>query len=375
MSGHLKINKVFNGWAVTIQDSRGSFKYIVWQYSQAIVIENIYETKGQTPTDIINDAIELLKENGCMTLGWLRKELGIRPAEWTVCKQCDPLASNVIKMSTGPEPQVKIWLRGPSVDGHGRTTSRPVGTKNNAISPLWNEPVARQVVTYDSTEWDHYPDKLNMNTENSKDTGRMVEHIGPEDLGFTYEEAAWSDEIPGYSSPFEDEESNICKRFNELFQEYQKIMPLEPAARAACVYIITQKRLENKTESDLMGVKCGFAENLKEKSEFHSIVEEILELHEKKDNDYAGGEELSNFKEALRINIPAWKGAFIRLQDKYIRCCNLISGVERKVDDESFEDTLQDLGSYSIIVLALYRKWKRGELPGPGGECYGEEEN
>lgn len=98
-------------------------------------------------------------------------------------------------------------------------------------------------------------------------------------------------------------------------------------------------------------------------NEVVKIFDELKTLHLKKDHDYSGEEKhLANFKEANRIGVKDWKGAFIRLQDKYIRCCHLIAGMDAQVD-EKLEDTLQDLAVYSCIVLALRRLAKKEEQP------------
>lgn len=91
---------------------------------------------------------------------------------------------------------------------------------------------------------------------------------------------------------------------------------------------------------------------------FKNILQHMEAIHESKDNDYSGKNEFANFYEAERVGVEAWKGAFIRLQDKYARCCNLISGTEQKVEDEKLEDTLMDLAIYSVIVLCLREQRK-----------------
>jgi len=59
---------------------------------------------------------------------------------------------------------------------------------------------------------------------------------------------------------------------------------------------------------------------------FNEVLEKMKALHKKKDRDYSGDKEFGNFYESEKIGVPAWKGAFIRLQDKYSRACNLIRG-------------------------------------------------
>ena len=88
---------------------------------------------------------------------------------------------------------------------------------------------------------------------------------------------------------------------------------------------------------------------------FDEVLEKMKVIHDAKNHDYSGESEFGNFRESERIGVSAWKGAFIRLQDKYSRACNLIKNGEenRKVLDEKLEDTLLDLANYAVIVLCL----------------------
>ena len=92
---------------------------------------------------------------------------------------------------------------------------------------------------------------------------------------------------------------------------------------------------------------------------YKEILAEMQELHDRKANDYTSGDEFGNFVEAERIGIPDWKGAFIRLQDKYTRLCNAVGGKELMVNDETIEDTLIDMANYSVLILAMYKRKKR----------------
>ena len=90
-------------------------------------------------------------------------------------------------------------------------------------------------------------------------------------------------------------------------------------------------------------------------SDFEQIIESMLKIHKAKNNDYSPEGQFGNFAESERIGVPDWKGAFIRLQDKYTRCCNLIGGREAQVLDEKLEDTLLDLANYAVIVMCLMK--------------------
>lgn len=90
-------------------------------------------------------------------------------------------------------------------------------------------------------------------------------------------------------------------------------------------------------------------------SMFENILDEMREIHEAKNNDYSPEGEFGNFSESERVGVEAWKGAFIRLQDKYTRACNLIRGKDQMVKNETLSDTLLDLANYAVIVLCLRR--------------------
>ena len=90
-------------------------------------------------------------------------------------------------------------------------------------------------------------------------------------------------------------------------------------------------------------------------SDFEQIIGSMLKIHKAKNNDYSPKGQFGNFAESERIGVPDWKGAFIRLQDKYTRCCNLIGGREAQVLDEKLEDTLLDLANYAVIVMCLMK--------------------
>ncbi len=88
---------------------------------------------------------------------------------------------------------------------------------------------------------------------------------------------------------------------------------------------------------------------------FEKILENMLKIHKAKNNDYSPQEAFGNFAESEKVGVPDWKGAFIRLQDKYTRSCNLIGGREAQVLDEKLEDTLLDMANYCVIVLCLLK--------------------
>jgi hypothetical protein len=96
------------------------------------------------------------------------------------------------------------------------------------------------------------------------------------------------------------------------------------------------------------------------KERFREIVNEMVELHDRKNRDYAGGEYLSNFLMCEKhIGVPAWVGCVIRLSDKMARIMNLAKTDEISVGDETITDTLMDLAVYAIITRILYEDFKK----------------
>ena len=97
--------------------------------------------------------------------------------------------------------------------------------------------------------------------------------------------------------------------------------------------------------------------------EFINHIVEMCETHEVKNKAYGGGNPLGNFEESERLGIQSWKGAMVRLTDKYTRMCNLTKNIGNPEyadarDMESLDDTLIDLSNYGIIVAVLFNKQK-----------------
>lgn len=92
---------------------------------------------------------------------------------------------------------------------------------------------------------------------------------------------------------------------------------------------------------------------------FNWLLQEMAELHARKDHDYAGDEHLSNFKECEKFDIPAWKGVLVRLSDKWSRVKSLVKKGGNKVEDESLIDTLMDISVYALITIILLEEAER----------------
>ena len=94
--------------------------------------------------------------------------------------------------------------------------------------------------------------------------------------------------------------------------------------------------------------------------DFYKTLEEMANLHDRKNHDYAASSDpLSNLRLCERVGIPAYKGVFVRLGDKFSRLEQLIGGKDPMVKGESVEDTLMDQAVYSILCLILYREAKK----------------
>lgn len=85
---------------------------------------------------------------------------------------------------------------------------------------------------------------------------------------------------------------------------------------------------------------------------FYQLLDEIAELHSRKNHDYAKTEEpLSNFNRSKALGIEPWRGVLIRMSDKWSRLEQLASGKTPK--NESMRDTLIDLAVYALIDVLL----------------------
>lgn len=86
---------------------------------------------------------------------------------------------------------------------------------------------------------------------------------------------------------------------------------------------------------------------------FHRLLEQISELHDQKNHDYAeDSDPLSNFRRCERMGVPMLTGLLVRMTDKWSRIEQLTGGKTPK--NESLRDSLIDNAVYSLLaVLAL----------------------
>jgi len=98
--------------------------------------------------------------------------------------------------------------------------------------------------------------------------------------------------------------------------------------------------------------------------QFYVIVEELKELHSRKNRDYAQKDPLSNLKMCERGGLPAWKGVIVRLTDKISRLLTFMEREKYAVNDESVEDSFRDTAVYAILGLILYQEAKNDKGSG-----------
>jgi len=88
---------------------------------------------------------------------------------------------------------------------------------------------------------------------------------------------------------------------------------------------------------------------------FRKLLDELWELHLKKEADYGlGGYSFANVRAASDFGVPAWVGAMIRANDKMSRIKSFLQN--GRLNNESVEDTLLDLAAHALIALALRRE-------------------
>ena len=91
---------------------------------------------------------------------------------------------------------------------------------------------------------------------------------------------------------------------------------------------------------------------------FYDLCDAMKEMHRRKSSDYGcptGTDPLANIRNGARfVGIPAWKGAMVRLSDKVTRLAAY--NATGRLENESLEDNLIDLASYSLLALLLHRE-------------------
>jgi hypothetical protein len=96
--------------------------------------------------------------------------------------------------------------------------------------------------------------------------------------------------------------------------------------------------------------------------QFFDLCDALKEMHRRKSRDYgcpSGEDPLANIRNGAKfVGIPAWKGAMVRLSDKVTRLASY--NATGHLENESLEDNLFDLASYSLLALLLHREDRDG---------------
>ena len=91
---------------------------------------------------------------------------------------------------------------------------------------------------------------------------------------------------------------------------------------------------------------------------FFDLCDALKEMHRRKSSDYgcpSGTDPLANIRNGAKfVGIPSWKAAMVRLSDKVTRLATF--NVTGRLENESLEDNLFDLASYSLLALLLHRE-------------------
>lgn len=90
-------------------------------------------------------------------------------------------------------------------------------------------------------------------------------------------------------------------------------------------------------------------------STFTQVLDEIRDMHDKKQADYGSDDDpFANIRASELFGMPAWLGAVIRASDKIARIQAYAR--KKKLANETVEDSLLDLAVYAVIALAMYRE-------------------
>jgi hypothetical protein len=89
------------------------------------------------------------------------------------------------------------------------------------------------------------------------------------------------------------------------------------------------------------------------------LCEAEKELHIRKNAGYAGADNpdpWANFRMSEAFGVSPFRGALVRLSDKYIRITNLVKDPNNDKVGESIVDTLSDLSAYGKIAICLWEE-------------------
>jgi hypothetical protein len=92
--------------------------------------------------------------------------------------------------------------------------------------------------------------------------------------------------------------------------------------------------------------------------EFFDLCDQLKEMHRRKSSDYgcpSGTDPLANIRNGAKfVGIEPWRAAMVRLSDKVTRLASYCA--TGRLENETLEDSLADLASYSLLALLLHRE-------------------
>jgi len=95
---------------------------------------------------------------------------------------------------------------------------------------------------------------------------------------------------------------------------------------------------------------------------FFDLCDSLKEMHRRKSRDYgcpSGEDPLANIRNGAKfVGIEPWRAAMVRLSDKVTRLASYCA--TGRLENESLEDSLADLASYSLLALLLHREERDG---------------
>jgi len=148
------------------------------------------------------------------------------------------------------------------------------------------------------------------------------------------------------------------KPSKETLDEIKMSAHINPDGRLAKLVDDLYKDDEKTREE----IKKNMSEGLKEmagsdthKATFESVLDEMKELHAKKDKDY-GSAFHKSFEE---FGVTA---GVVRLNDKMERVKSLVKNGKAEVKDESLLDSLEDLACYAVMLYVELKNKDNGKL-------------
>ena len=155
--------------------------------------------------------------------------------------------------------------------------------------------------------------------------------------------------MQGYVSPPATEPRDIDASTEEMEHESETYAEWDRLADEPYVkHLLGRLRGDGLTQTDVHPTSQAFFD----------LCDALKEMHRRKSSDYgcpSGTDPLANIRNGAKfVGIPSWKGAMVRLSDKVTRLASY--NVTGRLENESLEDNLFDLASYSLLALLLHRE-------------------